>query len=93
MAYADNPRSLKFVSFVDRDQSSVVTRIKFSIHFIRVETTQEYDFAIIDVEERLGDTLGYLGLLANARSEDFDIQTAMKPIIMLGLNSTNVIEF
>ncbi|KAL4508076.1 hypothetical protein ABPG72_021449 [Tetrahymena utriculariae] len=86
-------QKLKFVSFYNKEYSCPLVSIKYNQLFESVDKNQEYDLAIIQIAEDFGNKLGYLGILANAKSDDFDIQTASNPIILLGLNSNEMIEY
>jgi len=48
---------------------------------------------VLTLQLQLGKELGYLGMMANARSDEFDIATGNNPIILIGLNSHDEVEY
>lgn len=74
--------------------SCSIISIQTNEQFKSTDTTVEYDLAVLTLSENLGRKLGYLGLLANARSDDFDIQSASRPIVLLSFDdATKSIEY
>jgi len=93
------------VCFVDKEQSSSITNIIISNLFNLEDTTtspsylpsylkeSSYDMCVLTLQLQLGKELGYLGMMANARSDEFDIATGNNPIILIGLNSHDEVEY